>query len=905
MRKDNSIARGAKETVANEDVEFGADEVNVAYTEIVLSLSGGGFRATLFQLGVLKALHEQGLLSRIRHVYSVSGGSIMAGFLAANWKELSNKEKDFEAGCARLISFSKNGVLERIMWKYLFSFLFFPLKLPFVNSLPLVSYFSRSLTEILESEYRKLYGKKSLQQLQSEFEAETSGAIFPRFSILSCNLKTAELCSVDQGGFTIWQEEIVQQDDAVNKEENGEEAHRSEEGDLEHVPQPLIRLVPDPTPIHRFPLAKAVAASSAFPPLFAPVILTKKYLQNPKAKFESIQLTDGGVYDNLGLVIPAKNLSSESDSKPLLLLVDAETHLQLGVSREFSSAIERNLRANEIVMRNLSKRSYIDWKDQFHVVNIRTELGDNNLAPEVQRFVGAVRTDLDAFCSPVVDALIQHGYDTACQWLGSAACPFKFVAPASSRKNVDIDQLDYSWDWLWRIVKFFLSKWSALTIIPVLLLVSGALVANHFWSQSNAAVKVAQVQERIKEIASRRSVLDKISPGCSIGVVAGTLDNPEARGSGTLCCVVEDSDGVRFGVTVGHIESSQDLWNKEPACVVQPGPIDGGTLENRIGQLDSSMLVTKRKGEELDIGLFRIDQGISFSNDVLGWGKIIGLADPAVGQHAIVMGRQTGAVELEIAVVGEDIQIDFGQTVRNAFVLQSPGFKIPSSARDLVKPISTDDPDIKNIIHKFQLPIPGDSGGVVINKNGELLGMIVGQSAIGVHVAIPLRKPLLDLELNIAEEGGGFRQRVVEPKSLDVKASGLKFPSGQPWNSLKEELRDEIIAKHGLTEEFVFTRYYIQLMNCKRGVNSVDFRCLSGAFPSDVDFFVSMRNKDGKWMIRNSTTFEMWGSNGGAIELIVSPYSKNDKELPTRAELVSSLEVFVNGKKAKWQKSVE
>ena len=47
-----------------------------------LGLSGGGYRATLFHLGALKRLNEMGLLHRMDEVSSVSGGSITSGQLA-------------------------------------------------------------------------------------------------------------------------------------------------------------------------------------------------------------------------------------------------------------------------------------------------------------------------------------------------------------------------------------------------------------------------------------------------------------------------------------------------------------------------------------------------------------------------------------------------------------------------------------------------------------------------------------------------------------------------------------------------------------------------------------------------------------------------------------------------------
>ena len=47
-----------------------------------LCLSGGGYRAMLFHVGVVWRLHDAGWLERLDRVSSVSGGSITAGALA-------------------------------------------------------------------------------------------------------------------------------------------------------------------------------------------------------------------------------------------------------------------------------------------------------------------------------------------------------------------------------------------------------------------------------------------------------------------------------------------------------------------------------------------------------------------------------------------------------------------------------------------------------------------------------------------------------------------------------------------------------------------------------------------------------------------------------------------------------
>lgn len=54
------------------------EETNVLSRDIGLALSGGGARAAAFHLGCLRALHDLGLLNRVRIISGISGGSLMA-----------------------------------------------------------------------------------------------------------------------------------------------------------------------------------------------------------------------------------------------------------------------------------------------------------------------------------------------------------------------------------------------------------------------------------------------------------------------------------------------------------------------------------------------------------------------------------------------------------------------------------------------------------------------------------------------------------------------------------------------------------------------------------------------------------------------------------------------------------
>ena len=58
---------------------------------IGLALSGGGFRAPLFHLGVVRFLADAGLLQDVVYVSSVSGGSVLAAHLVLNWTKYTQR----------------------------------------------------------------------------------------------------------------------------------------------------------------------------------------------------------------------------------------------------------------------------------------------------------------------------------------------------------------------------------------------------------------------------------------------------------------------------------------------------------------------------------------------------------------------------------------------------------------------------------------------------------------------------------------------------------------------------------------------------------------------------------------------------------------------------------------------
>src|SRR5437763_14766306 len=81
---------------------------------IGLALSGGGFRATLYHLGLVRFLRDAGLLSQVTHITSVSGGSVFAAHLVLNWDLYNGSANDFEAAASKLLAFVRMDVRNRI-----------------------------------------------------------------------------------------------------------------------------------------------------------------------------------------------------------------------------------------------------------------------------------------------------------------------------------------------------------------------------------------------------------------------------------------------------------------------------------------------------------------------------------------------------------------------------------------------------------------------------------------------------------------------------------------------------------------------------------------------------------------------------------------------------------------------
>jgi NTE family protein len=214
---------------------------------LALCLSGGGYRAMLFHLGALWRLNELGFLPRLDRVSSVSGGSITAGALGHGWSRLDLDEHGVARAFVAAVVEPVRGLAGRTI------------DIPVVL---LGALLPGSIGDRLAGSYaRHLFGDATLQDLPDR----------PRFVFNATNLQSGVLWRFSKPFMADYRVGTVE--------------------------RPTTRL------------ALAVAASSAFPPVLSPVrprlepgdyaagqgtLTADEYRRRP-------MLTDGGVYDNLGL----------------------------------------------------------------------------------------------------------------------------------------------------------------------------------------------------------------------------------------------------------------------------------------------------------------------------------------------------------------------------------------------------------------------------------------------------------------------------------------------------------------------------------------------------------------------------------------------------------------------------
>lgn len=416
--------------------------VRQAYIGTVgLALSGGGFRASLFHIGVLARLAERDVLRRVEVLSCVSGGSIVGAFYYLKLRKLlqSTAETDIKPAhyvglveklCDQFLDCVRQNLRVRLTadagdnWKMMGS-----------------SDYSRSdrVAELLDELMFSAFAKDenpSGPLLMSDLFVNPPGrerGFSPRYENWErvAKVPTLVLNATTLNTGHNWQFTASWMGEPPDSGDEQVDAN-------ERLRRMYYRDAPPAYRGARAPrLAQAVAASACVPALFPPIRLTDLYANL------DVELVDGGVHDNQGVASLLEQDCSTiivSDASGQMGDADAPGRLALPVVRRTNSVLMSRVRGAQyadlagrrragslrrLVIVHLKKRLTVaprDWdacpepyvpRDEERPAGEKTAAEAYGICEEVQRALAELRTDLDAFTEVEAYSLMAAGYQMA------------------------------------------------------------------------------------------------------------------------------------------------------------------------------------------------------------------------------------------------------------------------------------------------------------------------------------------------------------------------------------------------------------------------------------------------------------------------------------------------------------
>lgn len=440
---DNADRRAGRPTDAAAERVLGdflgsnlAAKESVLRGKVGLALSGGGFRASFYHVGVLARLAEVDLLRHVEFLSCVSGGSIIGAHFYLEVKALLTRkadaditrqdyidivqriEKDFFAGVA-------SNIRTRIAAELLTN-----LKMMFLP------WYSRTMRagELYEREIfsrvpdghgkapRFMDDLKIVPLGEDDFSPKDHNwrrsAKVPILVLNATSLNTGH-----NWQFTAtWMGEPPA---GINSEVDANFRLRR------------MYYSEAPEPHRRVRLGHAVAASACVPGLFEPLTLAGLYERTPtdgdRKLRPVVRLVDGGVHDNQGvasLLEQGCSVLLVSDASGQMDDSDVPSNGLLGVPLRANSILQSRVRASQfedlasrrrggllrgLMFVHLKKDLETQTVDWLQCKQPSTPPANDPLLPYgvhrlVQRKLAAIRTDLDSFSEVEASALMASGY---------------------------------------------------------------------------------------------------------------------------------------------------------------------------------------------------------------------------------------------------------------------------------------------------------------------------------------------------------------------------------------------------------------------------------------------------------------------------------------------------------------
>ena len=397
--------------------------------KVGLALSGGGFRASFYHIGVLAKLAELDLLRHIEVLSCVSGGSILGAHYYLELRRLINVEKKKDAEITRedyiqLVKNLQDNFLAGVQENPRVTLLANPwsnLKIIFASNYSRTQKLGELYEELIYSRVQDGEGDSERWLNDLYMHPEGHEDFLPKRDNWSMQCKIPELVlnatTLNTGHnwqFTAsWMGESPSQiDPDVDSNDRLRRTYYHEA----------------PDPHKKIRLGSAVGASSCVPGLFEPIIFKDLYEDT------TVRLVDGGVYDNQGV---ASLIEQDCN-----VIISSDATGQMNTEKDPGGGVVKPiLRMNSTLMQRVRDSQYqdlkararagilkgfayvhlkqgvegenVDWVDSEEpesvqaAPDVKTEYG---IRRDIQELVAGIRTDLDSFSDIEAYALMTSGY---------------------------------------------------------------------------------------------------------------------------------------------------------------------------------------------------------------------------------------------------------------------------------------------------------------------------------------------------------------------------------------------------------------------------------------------------------------------------------------------------------------
>ncbi len=427
-------------------VALGTKQHGSRSRRVGLALSGGGFRASLFHVGVLARLAEQNLLRDVEVISCVSGGSIIGAYYYLKIRELYQSKTDSEIDQGDYVE-----VVRQIQDEFL----------AYINT-DLRSNLFRNIRDNLRmalfpdysrtSRLADLYEKRLYAKVLAKDKSSCDPHIYMSDLLIRPKGDNGELMNVSPKRDN-WKRRnkvpmLVLNATTLNTGHCWQftatwmgEPPGYINSETDAMPT-LRRMYYDgeaPAPHNKIRLATAVGASSCVPGLFKPVELRDLYRLDDGTSID-VQLVDGGVYDNQGintLLEQECNLVIVSDAAGQMASVNDPKASVVNVGGRTNAILQERVRASQLddlqarygskllkgyLLMHLTKglpSEAVNWRlcDDPYESNVAEgeQNGNDVLTPygirkNIQTALARIRTDLDAFHEQEAYMLMYSGY---------------------------------------------------------------------------------------------------------------------------------------------------------------------------------------------------------------------------------------------------------------------------------------------------------------------------------------------------------------------------------------------------------------------------------------------------------------------------------------------------------------